>query len=90
MSQRKISRKAALCVLIHEAGLSAAGTGVGIRETLTEERRELVALSIVKLWKEAHGFEPDSNVLFPYGLNWPTPTGDNEGEKTLESEDPND
>lgn len=67
MSER-MTRKRALRVLIDEAAKSVAGTGVGIREAVSEKRTALVVSAIRKLHKEAFGWEVTSSDLINRGI----------------------
>jgi hypothetical protein len=68
MSERRMTRADALKVLIREAAKAVAGSGVGIREDLTESRRMDVARAVQRLHREAYGFEAGADTFFNAGL----------------------
>jgi len=68
---KRVTKGAALATLIEEAGRSVAGSGVGIREALTEKRRDETARAMVRLWEEGYGYPPDRYSLARWGLHYP-------------------
>jgi len=65
----KLTKTWALRTLITYAAKWAAGCGVGLRETLTEEDRKKIAVAVLLLYKDAYRRDPCPSDLFNLGLS---------------------
>lgn len=64
----KLTKAWALRTLITYASKWAAGCGVGLRATLTEEDRKKISVAVLILYKDAYQREPYPSDLFNLGL----------------------
>ena len=64
----KLTKTWALRTLITYASKWAAGCGVGLRATLTEDDRKKIAVAVLILYKEAYRRDPYPSDLFNLGL----------------------
>ena len=67
-----MTRREALEVLIQHAASDCQGSGRGIRTIPPPEERLLVARAILKVFREARGYEPHDNDFHNLGLPAPT------------------
>jgi hypothetical protein len=64
----KLTKTWALRTLITYASKWAAGCGVGLRATLTEDDRKKIAVAVLILYKDAYRRYPVPSDLFNLGL----------------------
>lgn len=69
-----MTHKEALQILIQEAAKNVVGSGVGIREEVTGDKKMRVAQAIRKEYERAYGYAPDRGTFYNLGLPVPEDT----------------
>lgn len=64
-----MTRTEAIRILISHAARNVSGTGCGIRPEISSKDRDLVSQAVSRVYKEAYGYDADTNVFFNLGLD---------------------
>lgn len=63
-----MTKKEAIQILIKEAGNNMRGVGCGVRDEISNERRERAREAARVVWKTVYGYQPDDNDLRGHGF----------------------
>ena len=68
MSQRRMTKKRALQVVLEAAFKYCEGSGVGLRSVYSDERKRELVTAAIRLWGDAYDWPLTDSYLGNYGL----------------------